>query len=134
MAIILAPYIKIHNQQKVLSPTSNKDAYAKKYDDYAKYNGAFVRAYLEDGHTLTDTQILLALGSTAFLIYAAAEGCCDVDWEGLFKLSPATFIEYMDAAFERIAQKYPDVLEHFNKMASEKKHKRREREREMSDN
>jgi len=118
-ALMLQPYITIFDKQKMLSATNNRNLFTQKIQDTEKYTVQFVENFLQSDPNLTKTQFALAMGSTIFMLYAAFKGCCDVDWEKLFKLSPSDYVEYINAGYERIAKRFPKVLNDYNKKAEE---------------
>lgn len=118
-ALMLQPYITIFDKQKNLTPTDNRKLFAQKIQDTEKYTVQYVEDFLQADSNLSKTQFALAMGSTIFLLYAAYKGCCDVDWEKLFQMSPSDYSEYINAGYERVAKKFPKVLDDYNKKAEQ---------------
>lgn len=118
-ALMLQPYITIFDRQKNLTPTDNRKLFAQKIQDTEKYTVQYVENFLQADSNLTKTQFALAMGSTIFMLYAAYKGCCDVDWEKLFQMSPSDYCEYINAGYERVARKFPKVLDDYNKKAEQ---------------
>ena len=115
-ALMLTPYIIIFGKQKMLSSTSNRELFIKKFQDTDIYTPKVIGDFLLTDKNLTRTQIMLAMNDTLFLLFAAYKGCCDVDWEGLLKMKPCDYVEYVNAGYERVAKKFPNVLTQFNRM------------------
>lgn len=115
----LKPYINVFQNQQCLSPTFNRNIYVKKIQDREKYTAPFTREFLQSDPNLSRTDMMLAMGSTIFMLFAAFKGCCDIDWERMFKLSPKDYVEYINAGYEKVAEKFPKVLKEYNKLEQE---------------
>ena len=131
MSIVLAPYITVFEKQHKITPTERRDEYKQKNKDRETYNAKYVAQYLKTDESLDKSEMILAMGATSFLLFASLKGCCDVQWEKLFKFSPKTYCQYVDEAYEKISSRFPKVLDEYNELysqAAEKQNKENQKE------
>lgn len=116
---VLTPYINIFQTRVFLSSTFNRKIFYQKIQDRDTYTAVKTRAFLETDPDLSRADIMLTMGSTIFMLYAAYKGCCDINWEKLFSLCPRDYCDYINAGYETIARRFPEVVKEFNKLDQE---------------
>ncbi len=100
----------------------NRKLYEKMLKDREKYTPELIENYLlgklKPGDVAISKEIFpLAMADYGIASSAQLNGCCDIKWDSLLKLSPNEFAKQISLIAEKINREYPFISEKLRELS-----------------